>query len=164
MGKQGGRLDPWVTGVGEAVLQLQQRKDLGAGWGAERAVQLLSDQAVWMEPAWKGRYEIASGGQWWLGWHMMWRADQGEELPVRNEWGGELPEVGKDTSRVRTDFTTAALAPAPTTEGHRGQEMVYTFREEMTLIAAEAISMGLDEGAARLANRTYHVPPHTGDR
>ena len=37
------------------------------------------------------------------------------------------------------------------------------FREEMTLKAAEAIKNALDEGAACMANRTYHVHPHTGD-
>ena len=40
---------------------------------------------------------------------------------------------------------------------------MYTFSEEMTLKAAEAIKMVLDEGAACMANRTYHVHPHTGD-
>ena len=60
-------------------------------------------------------------------------------------------------------FTRAALTPAPTTQGHRGQELVYTFREEMTLKAAEAIKMVLDEGTAFMANRTYHVHPHTVD-
>ena len=38
------------------------------------------------------------------------------------------------------------------------------FSEEMTLKAAEAIKMVLDEGAACMANSTYHVHPHTGDR
>ena len=65
---------------------------------------------------------------------------------------------------MRAQFTWAALSPAPTTQGHRGQELVYTFREEMTLKAADAIKMALDEGAACMANCTYHVPPHTGDR
>ena len=41
--------------------------------------------------------------------------------------------------------------------------MEYTFREEMTLKAAEAIKMAPDEAAAHMANRTYHVHPHTGD-
>ena len=41
--------------------------------------------------------------------------------------------------------------------------MVYTFREEMTLKAAEAIKMALDEGAPCMAHRTYDVHPHTGD-
>ena len=63
-------------GEGEAVLQLQDREDLGAGWGAERDVQLQSGQAVWVEPGRKGRYLVAEGGQ--LGWgrHMTWHADQ----------------------------------------------------------------------------------------
>ena len=61
---------------------------------------------------------------------------------------------------MRAHFTRAALTPAPTTQGHRGQEVVYTFREEMTLKAAEAIKMALDERAACMAN---HVHPHTGD-
>ena len=64
---------------------------------------------------------------------------------------------------MRAHFMRAALTPAPTTQGHREQEVVYTFREEMTLKAAEAIKMALDEGAACMANRTYHVQPHTGD-
>ena len=36
-------VDLWVTGGGEAVLQLHHREDLEAGWGAKRAVQLQSD-------------------------------------------------------------------------------------------------------------------------
>ena len=64
---------------------------------------------------------------------------------------------------MRAQFTRAALSPAPTTQGHGGQEVVYTFREEMMLRAAEAIKMALDEGAACMANRTYHVHPHMGD-
>ena len=36
--RQGRGVDVWVTGGGEAVLQLQHRDDMGAGWGAERAV------------------------------------------------------------------------------------------------------------------------------
>ena len=106
---------------------------------------------------------MAAGGQRWWGWHMTRRAEQGEGVPVKKEWGGELPGGGKDASVVRAHFTRAALAPAPTTQGHRGQEVVYAFREEMTLKVAEAIKMALDEGAAHMANRTYHVHPHTGD-
>ena len=64
---------------------------------------------------------------------------------------------------MRAHFTRAVLAPAPTTQGHRGQDLVYAFWEEMTLKEAEAIKMALDEGAARMANRTYPVHPHTGD-
>ena len=64
---------------------------------------------------------------------------------------------------MRAQFTGSALAPAPTRQGHTGQQVVYTSREEMTLKAAEAIKMALDAGAARMANRTYHVQPHTGD-
>ena len=41
--------------------------------------------------------------------------------------------------------------------------MVYTFREEMTLKAAEAIKMALDEGAACMANGMYELQPHTAD-
>ena len=105
---------------------------------------------------------MAAGGQRWWGWHMTWQSDWGEGVPVRKEWGGELPGGEKDASGVRAQFTRAALSPAPTTQGHRGQEVVYTFREEMTLKAAEAIKMALDEGTACMANRTYHVHPHTG--
>ena len=64
---------------------------------------------------------------------------------------------------MRAQFTRAALTPAPTTQGHRWQGLVYTYGEEMTLKAAEAIKMVLDEGTACMANRTYHVHPHTGD-
>ena len=64
---------------------------------------------------------------------------------------------------MREHFTRAALIPATTTHGHRRQEVVYTFGEEMTLKAGEAIKMALNEGAACMANRTYHVHPHTGD-
>ena len=64
---------------------------------------------------------------------------------------------------MRALLTRAALSPAPNTQGHRGQEVVYTFREEMTLKATEAIKMALDEGAACMAHRTYHVHPNTGD-
>ena len=94
-------------------------------------------------------YDVASG--------------QLEGVQVRKEWGGELPGGGKDASGVRAQFTRAALTPAPMTQGHRGQELVYTFSEEMTLKAAQAIKMVLDKRTACMANRTYHVHPHTGD-
>ena len=55
---------------------------------------------------------------------------------------------------MRAQFTRAALTLAPTTEGHRGQGLVYTFGEEMTLKAAEAIKMVLDEGTR------VHGQPH----
>ena len=161
--RQEGGLDVWVTGGGEAVLQLQHRDDVGTRWGAERAVQMQTDRAVWLEPGCRGRYRVAVGGQRWWGWHMTWQADRGEGVPVRDKRGGELPGGEQDASGVRAQFTRAALSPAPTTQGHQGQELVYTFREEMTLKAAEAIKMVLDEGAACMANRTYHVHPHTGD-
>ena len=70
---------------GEAVLQLQHREDVGTGWGAERALQIRPDRAAWLVPGWKGRYRVAAGGRRWWGWHMMWRADQGEGVPVRDE-------------------------------------------------------------------------------
>ena len=161
--RQAGGVDVWVTGGGEAVLQLQHREDVGTGWGAERAVQIRPDRAVWLEPGWKGRYRVAAGGRRWWGWHMTWRADQGEGVPVRNEWGGELPGGGHEASSVHAQFNRAALTPANTTQGHRGQGLVYTFGEEMTLKAAEAIKMVLDEGTACMANRKYHVHPHKGD-
>ena len=161
--RQAGGVDVWVTGGGEAVLQLQHREDVRTGWGAERAVQMRPNRAVWLEPGWRGRYRVAAGGHRWWGWHMTWQADKGEGVPVRKEWGGELPGGGHDASGVRAQFTRAALTPAPTTQGHRGQELVYTFTEEMTLKAAEAIKMVLDEGTACMGNRTYHVHPHTGD-
>ena len=88
-------------GAGGAVLQLQHREDVGTGWGAERAVQMRPDRAVWLEPGSKGRYRVAAGGRRWWGWHMTWRADQGEGVPVRNEWGGELPGGGHEASGVR---------------------------------------------------------------
>ena len=94
---------------------------------------------------------------------MTWQADRGVGVPVRKKCGGELPGGEQDAGGVRAQFTRAALSPAPTTQGHWGQEVVCTFREEMTLKAAEAIKMALDEGAACMANRTYHVLPHTGD-
>ena len=106
---------------------------------------------------------MAAGGQRWWGWHMTWQADRTQAVLVRKEWGGELQGGEKDTSGVPAYFMRATLTPAPTTQGHRGQEVVYTFREEMKLKAAEAIKMAQDEGAACMANRTYHVHPHTGD-
>ena len=166
MSGKGGRLrgvDVWVTGGGEAVLRLQHRDDVGTGWGAERLVQMRTDRAVWLEPGCRGRYRVAAGGQRWWGWHMTWQADEGEGVLVRREWGGELPAGEQDASGVRAQFTRAALSPAPTTQGHRGQELVYTFSEEMTLKVAEAIKMVLDKRAACMANCTYHVHPHTGD-
>ena len=144
----------WVTGGAEAVLQLQHRDDLAAGWGAERVVQMRTDRAVWLEPGWGGRYRMAAGRQ----------RDQGEGVTVRKEWGGELPRAEKDVSGVRAHFTKAALAQAPTLQGQREQEVVYAFLEEMTLKATEASKMSLDEGAAHTTNHTYHVQPHTGDK
>ena len=120
------------------------------------------DRAVWLEPGWRGRYRVAAGGQRWWGWHMTWQGDRGEGVPVRKEWGGELPGGEKNTSGVRAHFMRAALTPAPTTQGHRGQDVVCTFRKEMWLKAAEAIQMAPGEGAACMANRTYHVHPHKG--
>ena len=161
--RQAAGVDVWVTGGGEEVLQPQHRDDVGTGWGAERAVQMRTDRAVWLEPGWRGRYRMAAGGQRQWGWHMTWQADKGEGVPVKNEWGGELPGGGQDASGVQRQFTRAALSPAPTTQGHRAQELMYTFSKEMTLKAAEAIKMVLDEGAACMAHRTYHVHPDTGD-
>ena len=82
------------------MLQLQHRDDVGAGLGAERAVQMRTDGAVWLEPGWRGRYRVVAGGQRWWGWHMTWQADRGEGIPVRKEWGGELPGGEKDASGV----------------------------------------------------------------
>ena len=145
------------------MLQLQHREDLGAGWGAERAGQMRSDRAVWLLPGWKGGYRVAAGGRRWWVWHMTWRADQGEGVPVRKVWGGGAARGRKGRKRVHAHFTRATLAPAPATQGHRGQEVVFAFREEITLKAAEAIRMALDDRAAHMANRTYHVHPQTGD-
>ena len=118
--RQAGGVDVLVTGGGEAVLQLQHWEDAGTGWRAERVVQMRPDRAVWLEPGWKGRYRVAAGGPRWWGWHMTWRADRGEGVPVRNEWRGELPGGGHEASGVRAQFSRAALTPAPTTQGHRG--------------------------------------------
>ena len=135
--RQDGGLDAFATGGGEAVLQLQHRGDVGTGWGAARAVQMRTDGAVWLKPGWRGRYRVAAGGQRWWGWQMTWQADRREGVPVRKEWGGELPGGEHDVSGVRAQFTREALSPKPTTQGYQGQESVYTFREEMTLKAAE---------------------------
>ena len=56
---------------------------------------------------------------------MTWQGHRGEGVPVRKEWGGELPGGEKDTSGVRAHFTRPTLTPALTTQGHRGQ--VYTW-------------------------------------
>ena len=91
---KGGRQGGWTCGSpggGEAVLQLQHRDDVGTGLGAERAVQMGTDRAVWPELGWRGRYRVAAGGQLWWVWHMTWLADKGEGVRVRKEWGGELP-------------------------------------------------------------------------
>ena len=164
--RQAGGLDVWVTGEGEAVLQLQHREYVATGWGAERAVQMRTERAVWSEPGSRGRYRVAARRHRWWGWHMTWQADKGEGVPVGKEWEGELPGGGQDASGVRAQFSRAALAPAPTTQGHRGQELVYTFSEEMTLKAAEAIKMVLDEGrhpwptARTMCTRTQGNPWH----
>ena len=55
-------VDVLVTRGGEAVLQLQHRDYVGSVWGAERAVQMRTDRAVWLEPGWRGRYRVAAGG------------------------------------------------------------------------------------------------------
>ena len=60
-------MDVWVTGGGEAVLQLQHREDVGTGSGAERAVRMRTDGAVWLEARWRGRYRVAAGGHHWTG-------------------------------------------------------------------------------------------------
>ena len=46
--RQQGGVDVWVTRGGKAVLQLQHKDDVGSRWGAERAVQMRTDQAVWL--------------------------------------------------------------------------------------------------------------------
>ena len=89
---------------------------------------------------------MAAGGQRLWGWHMTWQADRGEGVPVRKKWGGELRGGEKDASGVRAHFSRAALTPGPITQVDRGQEVVYTFWEEMTLKAAKAIKIALDEG------------------
>ena len=89
---------------------------------------------------------MAAGGQWWWCWHMTWQADREEGVLVRKELEGKLPGGEQDASGMRAQFTRAALSPAPTTQGHQGQEWVYMFREEMTLKAAEAIKMAPDAG------------------
>ena len=61
--RQAGGVDVWVTGGGEAGLQLQHREDVGTGRGAERAVQIRPDRAVWLEPGWTGRYRVVAGGR-----------------------------------------------------------------------------------------------------
>ena len=91
-------------------------------------------------------------------------ADQAEGVPVRKDWGVELPAGRKNHGTVRTPSTAAAFARAPTMQGCREQEVVYTFHEEMTLKAADAIKMTLNEDEARMGNHTYHVHPHTGTR
>ena len=63
--RQDGGVDVWVTRGGEAVLQLQHKDDVRTGWGAERAVQMQTDRAVWLERGWRGRYRVAAGGQRW---------------------------------------------------------------------------------------------------
>ena len=161
--RQEGGVDLWLTERRGAVLQSQHREDLGAGWWAETAVQLQSAQTVWMEPGWTGRYRVAAGAQRGLRWHMTWLADQRDGAPVTKEWGGELQGGKKNTDTVGAHFTGASLAPPPTTQGHRGQEAVYTGWEEMTLKAAETIKVKLNEGATRLSDRTYHAHPHKGD-
>ena len=95
--RQAGGVDVWVTEGGGAVLQLQHRGDMGTGWGAERAVQIWPDRAVWLEPGWKGRYRVAAGGRRWWVWHMTWRADQGESKSGMS--GGESCR-GEDRRRV----------------------------------------------------------------
>ena len=63
--RQVGGVDVRVSRGGEGVLQLQHRYDLGAGWGAEGAVRVRTDRAVWLEPGWRGRYRMAAGEQRW---------------------------------------------------------------------------------------------------
>ena len=118
--RQEGGVDVSDTRGGEALLQLQHRDDFGAGWGAERAVQIRTDRAVWLEPWWKGRYRVAAGGQRWWGWHMTWRADRAEGLPVRRELGGELPGGRKATSGVRAHFAKDNFGPSTHYAGAQG--------------------------------------------
>ena len=63
---------------------------------------------------------------------------------------------------MRAQFTRAALTPALLTQGHRGQGLVYTFEEEMTLKAAEAIKKVLDEGAVHGQPHVPCAPTHGG--
>ena len=61
---------------------------------------------------------------------------------------------------MRAHFTSAELTPAATTQEHRGPEVVYTFREKMTLKAADAIKTAPDEGGhAWPTARTMCTPP-----
>ena len=59
--RQDGGEAVWVIGGGEAVLQLQHRNDVGTGWGAESAVQMRTNRALWLEPGRRGRYRVAAG-------------------------------------------------------------------------------------------------------
>ena len=131
-------------GRGRSSVAVAAEGGLGSWIGAERAVYLQSGQAVWMEPWCKGTYRTAAGGQRWWALHMTFLADQGEAVPVRKEWGVQLPGGGTITGMVRAYFGGATLAPAPTMQGHRGQDVVYKFWEEMTPKAAKTIKMTLE--------------------
>ena len=71
------------------MLQLHHRDDLGGRWGAERAVQMRTDRALWLEPGWRGRYRVAAGGQRWWGWHMTWQTRRTRERGSRSGRSGE---------------------------------------------------------------------------
>ena len=58
---------------------------------------------------------------------MKWLVDQEDRAAVRNEWGGVLRGGGKNTGMVRAHFMDATLASAPSMQGQRRQEVVYTF-------------------------------------
>ena len=83
---------------GEAVLQPQHREDVGTGCGAERAVQIRPDRAVWLEPGWKGRYRVMAGGRRWWGWQMTWRATR--ERGSQSGMSGEESCQEEDRRRV----------------------------------------------------------------
>ena len=133
---------------------------------------MQKDRAVWLQPGWRGRYRVAAGREAVVGVAYDMVGGPGGGSPgqegvgrgTAGRWKRSRERKGGKASWVYAHFTRAALGPAPTTQGHRGQEVVYAFLEKMTLNAAEAIKMAPDEGAARMAVRTYHVHPHRGTR
>ena len=75
---------------------------------------------------------------------------------MQNDCRGEIRGGGTNQGAVQAHAKGAEL-------GQRRQEVVYTFKEDMTLKAEEAIKMVLVEGPAGMAHGTYHVHLHTGD-
>ena len=90
--RQAGGVDVWVTGGGGGGgVAAAAQGGCGDRVGGRESGPDTAGQGGVAGAGMEGEVQGGGGGRRWWGWHMTWRADQGEGVPVRSEWGGELP-------------------------------------------------------------------------